>query len=114
MNYFKCLVMKWILLTTLAIFVASSSISQTISLDECKIAAIDAFPISNNLNIIRDRFNQEEKIISQNFLPELSLNANGMYQSDVVSFDLGTSIPGLSIPEIPHLQFRLTIRKGNR
>ncbi|MEA1878421.1 MAG: TolC family protein [Bacteroidota bacterium] len=92
-----------------AFFFVTPVISQSVSLEECTQAAIDQFPVTRNLDIIKEKVKRQHDILSLNYLPGLALNALGNYQSDVVSFDLGVNIPGMTLPEVPHLQFRNTL-----
>jgi len=101
--------MRFPIFIIIVLFFVAPVMSQSVSLEECTQAAIDQFPVSRNLDIIQERFDRQQDVISLNYLPGLSLNALGNYQSDVVSFDLGVNIPGLTLPEVPHLQFRNTV-----
>lgn len=93
----------------LVYFFVTPVLSQSVNLEKCTQAAIDQFPVTKNLGIIQEKFNRQYEILSLNYLPGLSLNALGNYQSDVVSFDLGVNIPGMTLTEVPHLQFRNTL-----
>jgi len=101
--------MRFLIIVFSVFFFISPLRSQSVSLEECTQAAIEQFPITRNMDIILESFKQQQDIIGLNYFPALSLNALGNYQSDVVSFDLGVSIPGMTLPSVPHLQFRNTL-----
>ncbi|MCK5822180.1 MAG: TolC family protein [Bacteroidales bacterium] len=101
--------MRFLIIIISAFFAVVPVLSQSVSLEECTKAANDEFPLTRNLDIVIEKYKRQQDIINLNYLPGMSLNALGNYQSDVVSFDLGIDIPGMSFPEVPHLQFRNTI-----
>lgn len=83
--------------------------AQTIRMEDCVEAAISQNPVTRNLELIKTSLDQQRQILQLNYLPSLKMNASGNYQSDVLGFDLGVSIPGLSLPEMPHFQFKHTV-----
>ncbi len=83
--------------------------AQTVTLEQCVSAAINRHPISKNLEILEQMSHLSDQIIRNDFLPNASVNGQAAYQSDVPSLELGSGIPGLTLPEIPHFQYKGTI-----
>lgn len=101
--------MRFPIFVFVTLFYMAPVMSQSVSLEECTQAAINHFPVTRNLDIIREKFDRQDDIIVINYLPGITLNAQGNYQSDVVSFDLGVNIPGLTFPTVPNVQFKNTL-----
>ncbi|MCF8296099.1 MAG: TolC family protein [Saprospiraceae bacterium] len=86
----------------------------TITLDYCHNLAIKNYPVSKQKELFIQKNALAVKNLKKNYLPQLSVNAQATYQSDVTAIELDFSemkvdiqIPGLPIP-IPELPIEIT------
>lgn len=84
-NSITCVIMLTIVFTTHALQ------AQTISLDECLQKAIVNHPLSNNFKIYNKLTDLSSKIINKRHYPQLSLNSEIKYLSEVTSLNSNTS-----------------------
>lgn len=86
-------------------FLVSFAQIGTVTLDTCILLAETHYPNSGALAIHRQLLSEKSAKISRNYLPQLSLNAQASYQSDVTALDI--DVPGLPLPEpLPKDQYK--------
>lgn len=89
-----------LLLTVNAAFAQS-----TVSLDSCYAWARQNYPNLKQGELWQEITSLKQENIKTNYLPQLSLNGQASYQSDVVKIDI--PMPGISIPTVPKDQYKL-------
>jgi outer membrane protein TolC len=70
--------------------------SDKITLDDCYNWAADNYPIAKQRGLIKQNTALTINTLEKNFLPQVELNAQGSYQSEVTTFSL--DIPGVKGP----------------
>jgi len=95
----------------LCIMLASSAKAfcqqQTITLDECMVAAMKNHPLSGQNDIYAESSNLMKANIDNGKLPQLNLNGQGTYQNEVIQ--ILYNIPGAPAPVIPKAQYKMSI-----
>lgn len=105
---------KLILIMLLPVQVAFAQTG--ISLDSCYHWTRENYPNLKQMEIWEDITSLKKENIKTAFLPQLALNAQATYQSDVTKVDI--SVPGISIPTVSkdqykaYAEFRQTIWDG--
>lgn len=89
--------------------VVNPGITQPLTIQQCVDAAVSHFPVSGNTELIIEQYDLQAKLIRTALYPQSEMIALGKYQSDVVEFDLGVQIPGLTLPDIPHVQYQVAL-----
>lgn len=98
--------MKYLGLTSLFLMLTFSIQAQQLSLEQCFNALEENDPLSRQ-KAVEDRLTGlKEANIRSDKLPQVSLNAQGSYQSDVTSLPI--ELPGVDIPTISRDQYRIT------
>lgn len=82
---------------------------QLISLEMCIDSAIANHPRSGDSEILRNINLNKSDNISSNWYPELSLNGQITYQSDVVELKIDSPFPGFEFPVVPKDQYKAFI-----
>jgi len=72
---------------------------QKFSLQQCLQEAVKHFPTQKQFQLNQSKYALEENNIKKNYLPQLNLNGQVSYQSDVTKVPM-PPIPGFDIPEI--------------
>jgi outer membrane protein TolC len=80
---------------------------QIITLDECLSAAMKNHPLSGQNGIYSETSSLQQENINNGKLPQFNINGQATYQNEVV--ELPFKIPGVSTPEIPKTQYRLSL-----
>jgi len=80
---------------------------QPVTLDECLSAAMKNQPLSGQNEIYEESSLLQQKNIDNAKLPLLNINGQATYQNEVIK--LPFSIPGVSVPEIPKAQYKLSL-----
>ncbi|SHE36277.1 TolC family protein [Dysgonomonas macrotermitis] len=94
-----------------SLIVISSLPAQTIqlTLDECQSKARDNYPLIKQYGLISrsEKFNLENA--GKSYLPQVTLNAQATYQSDVTKLPIDISQFGMDIPSMSKDQYKATI-----
>lgn len=94
----------------LLIFVAAlfhfQAVAQSITLQECYDAARNNSPHLKKISNLHEINDLSIKSLGQGQLPQVLLNGQYSYQSDVIAFP---DLPGINFPEIPNNQYRLSL-----
>ncbi|WOK05454.1 TolC family protein [Imperialibacter roseus] len=100
--------MKRFVLTMSAVaMVAGVYAQETISLQGCYELALQHTPLSGQAALYGELAASKEERLGLAYRPQVSLNGQWSYQSDV--FSLPFSIPGAETPEIPKSQYQATV-----
>ena len=82
------------------ILVAATSLSaqniEKVTLDECYTWAADNYPVAKQRGLVKQNTALTINTLEKNYLPQIELNAQGSYQSEVTVFSL--DIPGVKGP----------------
>ena len=81
--------MKKIILITLLLFSIISANSQTITLQECQDLAQQNFPLVRQQNLIEQTAKNSSSAVLSRYFPQVQVNAQATYQSDVTKIELG-------------------------
>lgn len=81
--------MKKIILITLLIFSIISAYSQIITLQECQDLAQQNFPLVRQQNLIEQTAKNSSSAVLSRYFPQVQVNAQATYQSDVTKIELG-------------------------
>lgn len=101
-----------ILLSLLLIPAVSLPAQRTVTLRQCYDSAAVASPLAGEQEIYAGMTQLRDKNLATAWLPSLDLGGSFNYQSDVVDMSdlLGSMpIPAVSLPSIPHEQYRATV-----
>lgn len=89
-------------------FVTLSALSQeALSLEECYLLAEKNYPLARQTDLLLEKSKSEIEIINKGRLPQLDLNAQATYQSDVIQFPL--EIPNATVIPPNKDQFRASL-----
>jgi outer membrane protein TolC len=98
-------------LAFLFIFITQIAIGQnsdtTLNLEYCQIQAISNYPLIKQKELLKSSTEYKIKNLNVNYLPQLNLNGQATYQSDVTKIPI--NIPGIKIPEINKDSYKLTL-----
>jgi outer membrane protein TolC len=93
-------------LTILIILITFSSIAQqSITLEECYRLVAENYPVAKQLELFEAQNKLDSEVISTSKLPQLSLDAQATYQSDVIE----VPIPSANIEPLNNDQYRATV-----
>ncbi len=87
---------------------ASGQDSKVATLGACHEKAIAAYPQLSDKTLVKDASDLRIKNINSNYLPQLSINGQATYQSDVTQISLPPQM-GLSVPSPAHDQYKVTL-----
>jgi len=99
------------LLIIIAVFISGGVLAQavvTTSLSNCRTKAAEHYPLYGTFELNQAAARIKSDILSTNYLPQLKLEAQASYQSDVT--ELPISIPMVSIPEPPKDHFDVNLK----
>lgn len=99
--------MKKFLFIIFAIAPILAFAQQTLTLEECYALAEKNYPLAKQTALLEEKTNSEIKVLENERLPKLDLNAQASYQSDVIEFPL--QIPDSNIEPPNKDQYRATI-----
>ena len=80
-----------------------------LTLEQCYELARANYPTAQNLSLLDESNQLEIKNLNKNFLPQLQLNAQATWQSDVTELPIEAPMPGLNIPTISQDQYQATL-----
>lgn len=99
---------KYSLLASLILPLLSFSQSNdTLYIENCYQALLTNWPTSKNIGLTEEASNLKTKNINSSLFPQISINGQATYQSDVVSVSL--PIPNLNIPSPAKDQYKATL-----
>lgn len=101
----RILAMTWLLVTLLAYGTGKSQ--DTVSLNQCYRLLEQNYPMVKQKALIGKSSDLTRQAIQKNYLPQVSLNAQATYQSDVPHVPIST--PGNDIPIANKDQYRATL-----
>ncbi len=78
-----------------------------VTLDECLVAAIKNHPLSGQNELYGQSSTLQQQNIANAKLPQLNVNGQTTYQNEVI--ELPFSIPGITTPEVPKLQYKVSL-----
>jgi outer membrane protein TolC len=88
--------------TLILLFIAQFAYCQNndaiISLDFCHKQAISNYPLIKQKDLLKTSTDYKIKNLNVNYLPQIFLNGQATYQSDVTQLPI--KLPGVSIPEL--------------
>ena len=91
----------------LSIFFTPSLQAQQLSLQECYEKAMTNSPLLANQDYLKQLTQLREENLATQHLPQLNLNGQLTWQSDVITFPpLGS---GMEFPTLPHTQYRVNL-----
>lgn len=97
--------MKKLLVFILIVFIGSNSYSQNISLEDCYRFVRENFPAGKKLYLVDEVGKLTIDNTTKVYLPQVSLQGQGTYQSDVTSLPI--KLPNLTVPTPPKDQYRI-------
>ncbi len=80
---------------------------KALTIDDCQLKARDNYPQIKQFGLIEQSKEYNLSNLSKAYLPQLTLNGQTTYQSDVTHVPI--SVPGMNIPTIDRDQYRATI-----
>lgn len=83
------------------------SAQQVLTLEECYGLAERNYPLARQTDLLEDRSKSEVNIINKEKLPQLNLNAQATYQSDVIQFPI--QMPGVTVEPPNNDQYRASL-----
>lgn len=86
---------------------AIMSFGQTLDLNTCYKKAAENYPLIKQKEMINNSAELKIKNLNSNYLPQLNMNAQATYQSDVTKMSL--NIPGINIPENSKDMYKATL-----
>ncbi|WP_308992415.1 TolC family protein [Mariniflexile litorale] len=97
--------MKQLLIILLLLIGLPNVAQQSISLEECYILVTENYPLAKQAKLLDTQNKLDLEVISTSKLPQLSLDAQATYQSDVIEFPLAIS----GIEPLNKDQYRATV-----
>ena len=83
---------------------------ERVSLAECYAFATQNFPLIKQKNLLENANQLQIKNLNSNFLPQVELNGQATYQSDVTALNLKLPFPNIELPTPPSRdQYRVTL-----
>lgn len=95
---------KSLLMLLLLLFAVSLQAQQLVSLNDCQQWARDAHPLLKQKDLYRQMSELKLDNVQAAWFPQLGLNAQATYQSDVTH--IGISLPGVTIPTVSKDQYK--------
>ena len=96
--------MKTVLLLILLLNVTTIFAQPVVSLDDCYTWARENYPNLKQAEIQQEITLLKKENIQTNYLPQVMLNGQATYQSDVTKVDI--AMPGISIPSVSNDQYK--------
>jgi len=92
----------------LIVFAGINAVAQqSVTLDECLLAAMKNQPLSGQNEIYKESSSLQQKNIDNGKLPQLNFNGQATYQNEVIK--LPFSVPGVTAPVVPKAQYKLSL-----
>lgn len=99
--------MKQIKLLIILLFGITPIFGQQITLKECFLEAEKNYPLIIQQDLWQQSFTETNSILSKNWLPQVDLNAQATYQSDVTAVSI--PFPNINIPTPEKDQYKATL-----
>jgi len=99
--------MKRIQLTIIVFLAMTNAFSQQITLKDCFAEAEKNYPLLVQQELWQQSFAETNSMFNKNWYPQVDLNAQATYQSDVTSISL--PIPNITLPTFAKDQYRATL-----
>jgi outer membrane protein TolC len=102
--------MKKYVLISLMAFLSNGLMAQTvdsISLDACQRLARENYPLIRQSGLLKEASDLRLNNLNKNWYPQLYLNAQASYQTDVTQIQL--SLPGIQMPEMNKDMYKVTL-----
>lgn len=100
----RCSILGWL---WVAFFVVSQAQEKKTDIESCQQMARENYPSIRQYGLIEASSDYKLSTLSKNYLPQLMLNGQATYQSDVTS--LPASLPGIQVPSLDKDQYKLSI-----
>ena len=97
--------MKRLIIILIGLFTSTMVSQQSISLEECYELATANYPLAKQSQLLDAQNQLDQEVISKARLPQLNLDAQATYQSDVIEIP----IPNTSIEPLNKDQYRATL-----
>ena len=97
--------MRYFIFSTL-ILASLMSLGQPLSLEDCHEAALKQSPLQQQKQLIAMQTNLQNEKLGTIYLPQLGINGQIAWQSEVITFP---EIGPLTLPEIPQTQFNVSL-----
>ncbi len=81
----------------------------TLDLFQCRQSAVEGHPSFARKDLYARSSEVRIKNLKTNWYPSLDLNGSYTWQNEVVELPFGDAIPGITIPEVPHDNYKLTV-----
>lgn len=85
----------------------AASAADSLTLQECQQLAHENYPNLKNQDLYREVFSLHSERLHTNWLPQVSINGQMSYQSDV--FQLPFAPPGMEVAKLPNDRYQATI-----
>ncbi|MBI9033456.1 MAG: TolC family protein [Bacteroidales bacterium] len=97
--------MKKIVITLACLIQFGFVNAQSVTLDQCQDFTRANYPVLRQMDFLQEISDLNQENLKTNYLPNLNLNGQITYQSDVTSIDL--PIPNIDIPEVSKDQYKI-------
>jgi outer membrane protein TolC len=100
--------MKYIsLILAMVLFASGTMFARELSLDYCTTQALAKSPLQKKKLYYKTKSELEQESVTSNYFPQISLDAQATYQSDVIEFSF--PFPGAESPYIPNEQYKISL-----
>jgi len=99
--------MKNLIIIILLFFSFSVKAQQILTLEECYSLANENYPLARQTDMLQNRTDLEISVLEKGKLPNIDLNAQATYQSEVIEFPF--QLPNSSIEPLNKDQYRATL-----
>ncbi len=96
-----------LLLILISQFVFGQNTDTILNLEYCHTQAINNYPLIKQKDLLKSSTDYKIKNLNVNYLPQIYLNGQATYQSDVTQIPI--NIPGMSIPELNKDAYKVTL-----
>lgn len=97
--------MKWFLIILISFLPVSVMAQQLMTLEECYMLATENYPLAQQSQLLENQNHLDKEVINNAKLPQLSLDAQATYQSEVIEIPL----PNVGIEPLNNDQYRATL-----
>lgn len=104
---------RWILLLLCSLFVSPLIAQERVTLEQCRVWARNNYPLIRQIGLIDQAEQYNLSNAAKNWLPQVTVNAQATYQSEVTRLPFDTEkisslIPGFNIPTVSKDQYKMT------
>jgi len=103
MNRLIILLLLWIPVSMKA------QIPDTVSLQVCYDSARSYYPVFREKGMISEALDLKLRNLTASWYPQISLNGQANYNSDVTRIDIDLPVAGIELPKSPHDQYKVTM-----